>query len=168
MDNNLMTAEMRAERVRRIEELLAKKLTRTQIGERLGLTRDQVQGLIYKERKRQKRAAERAVRGVPPLTQKVTTPTVKVERGKPSLPSAVDMPIITSDLSFEPPEGKLNIWNVQRRHCRYLDGDGYFCGEDVVRASYCQRHYNLCYTPSQPRKARSWRSSLPSLSENFV
>jgi len=167
MDNNLMTAEMRVERMQRIDELLAKNLTRAQIAERLGLSRDQVQGLIHKERKRRQRAAARAARGEPPITPKVTPPTVKMERGTPSLPKMVDLPIMSSELSFEPPEGKLNIWNVKRTHCRYMDAEGFFCGEPVARASYCQHHYNRCYTPTQ-RKVRPWPNSQRSPYENFA
>ena len=167
MDNNMMTAEMRQARMQRIEDLLAQNLSRAQIAERLGLTRDQVQGLIHKERQRQQRAAARAARGEPPITPRVTTNTVKVERATPSLPRATNLPVIATDLSFEPPEGKLNIWNVKRNHCRYLDAEGYFCGEPAVRASYCQHHYNRCYTPTQ-RKVRPWPNSQRSPFENFA
>lgn len=167
MDNNLMTAEMRAERMARIMEMLDKNLTRAQIGERLGLSRDQVQGLIHKEHRRRQRAEARVARGEPPVTPRVTTPTVKVERQTPSLPTMGDLPIIASDLSFAPPEGKISVWNVKRTHCRYMDDEGFFCGEPIARASYCQHHYNRCYTPTQ-RKVRSWPSSQRSLSENFA
>ena len=36
-------------------------------------------------------------------------------------------------------------------HCRYIVSDGFFCGDEVHRVSYCKAHYRLCYVkPKRP------------------
>lgn len=156
-----MTVECREKRLEQIMELLEKGLTRTQIGERVGLSRDQVQGIIARVREKEKK---KVTQGVKPATL-----PAEVRRQTPSLPSRVDddLPIVASGLSFDPPAGKLSIFNVKAFHCRYPDADGFFCGERINRASYCEHHYRLCYTPMQ-RKVKPWRNSLPSPSVNFA
>lgn len=150
----------------KLTEFLDANLSQGQIADKLGLTRNQVHGLINRLLRGYKTVHPDRVRADKPL---LAAEVKSGPRPRPSKPVTLEpIPIVNLGLSFEPPEGKLSIWNVKRNHCRYLDAEGYFCGETAVRASYCQHHYNLCYVPSQPRKARPWPNSQRSLSANFA
>lgn len=149
-----------------LSQMLGDNLSHSQIAERLGLTKNQVSGLVarllrgYVTRKYKREWTDEAIA------------EAKSQRkggfSQPSLPERVDeIAIAPSDVSFDPPDGKLNIYNVKASHCRYLDGEGFFCGGPISKASYCEHHYKLCYYPPR-RKAQQWRSSLPSPSVNFA
>lgn len=149
-----------------LAEMVDKGMTQSQMGDQLGMTKNQVSGLVarllrgYVSRKINKDWK-------PEVIEEARTKMTGIS--KPSLPERVEeMPITNSDLSFDPPEGKFNIYNIKPCQCRYLTDDGFFCGEPKSKASYCDYHHNICHVPPSPRKAKTWRNSLPSPSVNFA
>jgi hypothetical protein len=45
----------------------------------------------------------------------------------------------------------VTILELRIFHCRYIVSDGFFCGDEVHRVSYCKAHYQLCYVkPKRP------------------
>lgn len=163
------------ERLEQIESMLKLHMTRSEIASRLGLTKNQVSGLIfrhldqYTERK--------------PLRRKsiALNPPPKKEKVKPEKPAPipiVPLPVVEpindvkADLSFDPPEGKFNIFNIKAAQCRWIDNEGFFCGNPTgnVSKSYCEHHHKICFVPSiyQTKRETTWRNSLPKVSVNFV
>lgn len=152
----------------KLTEFLEARLSQGQIADKLGMTRNQVHGLINRLLRGYKPVHHERVRAAGKPEAPLAAEVKSGPRPRPSNPVTLEpLPIVSLEVSFEPPEGKLNIWNVKRNHCRYLDEEGYFCGEPAVRASYCQHHYNRCYTPTQ-RKVRPWPNSQRSPFENFA
>jgi hypothetical protein len=48
----------------------------------------------------------------------------------------------------------VTILELRMFHCRYIVSDGFFCGDEVHRVSYCKAHYRLCYVkPKRPPPA---------------
>lgn len=130
------------------------------IAEKLGLTRDQASGLInrlirgykspgqYEAMKKKEAAAAEGIEFVPPTSG---------ARPRPSQPVIVEpMPIVKTDLSFEPLPGKVNIWNVKPCQCRWVDEEGFFCGEvtGAPTKSYCPEHHARCFVPNERRSKR--------------
>lgn len=153
-------AELRA----KLTEMRAQGWSTPRMAERLGMTRDQCAGLVnrlirgYKSPSQyvaMKRAAE----------QLPFVPPTSGPRPRPSQPVTVEaIPIVKTDLSFEPPPGKTNIWNIGISQCRWLDEDGYFCATPTgsPSKSYCAEHHARCFY-SNERKAASNVTTLSSI-----
>lgn len=124
----------------RIRELHEKGLSRSTICERLGLTKGQVDGILYKE---QLRAL------VPPGSDTSYVAPRQGPRNRPSEPTVLDE-ILPVEVDFEPPAGKFNIYNVSMFQCRWIEEDGYFCGEATrPLRSYCDNHHDLCWVKTK-------------------
>ena len=163
------------DRLNKIESMLKLNMTRREIAASLQLTRNQVSGLIfrhldqYTERKPLRRKS--IALDKPPKVEKV-----KVEKPKPvpltPLPIVEPINDVKADLSFDPPEGKFNIFNIKAAQCRWIDNEGYFCANPTgnVSKSYCEHHHKICFVPSiyQPKREKTWHSSLPKVSVNFA
>lgn len=163
------------EKLEKIESMLKLHMTRSEIASRLGLTKNQVSGLIfrnldqYTERKPLRRMS--VALNPPPKKEKV-----KPEKPVPIplVPLRVVEPIsdAKADLSFDPPEGKFNIFNIKAAQCRWIDNEGFFCADTTgnVSKSYCEHHHKICFVPSiyQPKREKTWHNSLPKVSVNFV
>lgn len=151
--------------VYQIRKCLNEGLSRAQIGERVGLNKNQVGGLIALHIKHyvHPRNKPAPVEFVPPASG---------PRPRPSHPVTIEaMPIVKTDLSFEPPEGKVNVWNVRHGQCRWVNEDGFFCGDPTGAPSkvYCDAHHALCFQKPQPKRPRKRPCYYqPSQSENFV
>lgn len=134
-------------------------LTTSQIATRLGMTRNQVSGLIsrlvrgYKStrKKRNKPDGERVQPGI------FLYPTSGA-RPRPSQPVSVEgLPIISTDLSFDPPPGKVSVWNIRAAQCRWIDDEGYFCATPTgsPSKSYCAHHERVCFRPLEMGKKKN-------------
>lgn len=148
--------------VARIEELLNQNLTRSQIGERMGMTRDQVQGLIYKNLQHRMKPPAPRIEDPPQFPRNRPRP-------RPSAPVTIaEGEIIKDEVDFAPPEGKFSVWNIKHNQCRYVQEDGFFCAEATDPGkSYCPAHHQLCNVPAPPRKVRPC-SYQPKVFEDFV
>ncbi|MBK1793526.1 hypothetical protein JHL21_03345 [Devosia sp. WQ 349] len=67
--------------------------------------------------------------------------TKRVERSRSPFPVMVALPAIT----WEPHREPVALVDLEAHHCRWPVGDGAgaaqrFCGDLVVRGSYCERH----------------------------
>jgi hypothetical protein len=163
------------EKLEQIESMLKLNMTRQDIANKLGLTKNQVSGLIfrhldqYTERKPLRRKSISLEK--PPKVEKV-----KVEKPAPIplVPLRIVEPIsdVKADLSFDPPEGKFNIFNIKAAQCRWIDNEGFFCADPTgdVSKSYCEHHHKICFVPSiyQPKREKTWHNSLPKVSVNFA
>ena len=136
-------------------------IPRAKIADMLGLKRNQVHGLLWRAQKRRERE----------LTYGVV-PRESNARPEPSAPIVTHLEPIASDVCFEPPPGKFNIWNIGIAQCRWLDEEGYFCGEATGGASkpYCSHHHKVCWVkPSGKSKRKtSWPSSQPKALQSSV
>ena len=47
----------------------------------------------------------------------------------------------------------VTILELRIFHCRYVVSEGFFCGHEVHRISYCKKHYKLCYLPPKRQPA---------------
>jgi hypothetical protein len=87
-------------RLSNIEKYLKMNYSQSKIGAEIGLSKNQVAGLISRHLRgylvRQK------IRDVPPET-----------RNHEVLPEKVILTPLHADVDFEPPEGKFNIWNIK-------------------------------------------------------
>lgn len=159
-------AELKAKLV----EMRAQGWSTPRMAERLGLTRDQCAGLVnrlirgYKSPS-QHAAAKAAAQQLP------FVPPTSGPRPRPSQPVSLEaMPIVKTDLSFEPPEGKTNIWNIRNGQCRWIDEEGFFCATPTgsPSQSYCEHHFKICFVKAPPRIRIKCPNSLPSPSANYA
>lgn len=161
------TKEERDRLVAEIKVLLDQGLSRAQIGARIGLNKNQVGGLIASQimgyiHPRKRQAQPEPVEFVPPTSG---------ARPRPSQPVTLEaLPVVVTGLSFEPPEGKVNVWNVKICQCRWIGEDGFFCAEPTGSAtnSYCPDHAKRLYVPNQPRVRKKSCSYQPRQFEDFV
>lgn len=70
--------------------------------------------------------------------------TKRVERSRAPFPVMAALPAIT----WEPHREPVALVDLKARHCRWPVGDGAgaaqrFCGDMVVRGSYCERHAGM-------------------------
>ena len=146
---------------RKLENLLELKFSESKIADRLGMTKGQVSGLINKlvrRNKHYKKPAEFA-------------PPTSGPRPRPSQPTILaELPIVRTDLSFEPLPGKVNVWNVKRGQCRWVDDEGFFCADPTIAPtkSYCKTHHQICFYKLTPKVKTACLNSLPSPSVNFA
>lgn len=138
---------------RRIIELYQQGLSRREIGERLGLSKTQVDNAYYKYQRAQLRANNANVDLVAPTSG---------PRNRPSPPSAPIGDILPVTVDFEPPSGKISVWNVRHSQCRYVDDAGFFCGEATSSPSrsYCNRHHALCWVKTRRQQTDAALSSI--------
>lgn len=141
------------------------------IADKLGMTRDQCSGLVnrllrgYKspsQYEAMKKRGEAPAEFVPPGSG---------PRPRPSHPVTIEaLPIVKTDLSFEPPPGRVNIWNVRAGQCRWVDEEGYFCAETTGSSgkSYCPEHHARCFYKTERKAKPKCRSYQPRVLENFV
>lgn len=126
-------------------ELCQKGLSRREIRERLGLTKSQVENAFYKWQRTQMRAANANADLVAPLSG---------PRNRPSPPVVADriLPVV---VDFEPPAGKVSVWNVRNFQCRFVDEAGFFCGSPTPSPtrSYCDHHHALCWVKTRRQQA---------------
>ncbi len=156
------------------EEILAKinelidvqKMTTKAAGEVLGLTKNQVIGLRYRDR--QRRALEGAT--TPEVTAPMTKPPpskrkqINVSRPGNLTPKIVMQREEALAGAFDVPSGKVGVYNLEHRHCKFICDDGYFCGKDHARGSiYCAEHHARCYVKSTPnfKRTQSCHNSAP-------
>jgi hypothetical protein len=149
------TQDQRDALVEEMERLQAQAIPRAKIADMLGLTKNQVHGMLWKAR--QKRLKE--------TTHKVIDEPILEEVAQP----VVEMPLpIATDISFDPPPGKFNIWNIKALQCRWPNEDGYFCGEPTGshQKSYCSHHHKLSWV--KPSRKKTWRNSRPKALPNYA
>lgn len=139
----------------KIIELCQQGLSRREIGERLGLTKTQVENAYYKYERARLRAANANVDLVAPTSG---------ARNRPSPPPASIGEIFPDVVDFEPPTGKTNVWSVRLSQCRFPGEDGFFCGEPTSSPSrsYCDRHHALCWVKTRRQQADASISSINS------
>ena len=163
------TKEERDQQVAAITKMLEEGKSRSQMAAILGLNKNQVGGLIalhikhyVHPRKKAKEATQQVVEFVPPKSGARPRPS------QPYIPA--DLIPVKTDLSFEPPEGKVNVWNVKICQCRWIDDEGYFCAEPTGSAtkSYCPGHQQLLYVKVQPKVRKKCLSYQPRVLEHFA
>lgn len=127
----------------RVETLYNKGLSRSQICERLCLTKGQVDGVLYKHLLRKLVPAGNDTTFVAPRSG---------PRNRPSTPGVLDG-VLPVEVSFDPPPGKFNIYNIKNFQCRWLKEDGYFCGDATQPLrSYCDHHHALCWVKTRKQQ----------------
>lgn len=138
----------------RIKALHGQGLTRAQIAERLGLTKGQVDGVLYKYELKKMVDNGADLKLVAPRNG---------SRNQPSAPATVN-DILPVEVSFEPPPGKVSIFNVRANQCRWLDDGGFFCGEPTRKPtrSYCDHHHALCWVRTKRQVENAALSSVNS------
>jgi hypothetical protein len=159
------TKEERDRQVAAIKVLLEQGKSRSQIGAELGLNKNQVGGLIalhIQGHRPNKKATPQVGEFVPPKSGARPRPS------QPYIPA--DLIPVKTDLSFEPPKGKVNVWNVKICQCRWIDDEGYFCAEPTGSAtkSYCPGHQQLLYVKVQPKVRKKCLSYQPRVLEHFA
>lgn len=170
MQQNHRSKEERDRLVAEITKMLDEGLSRSVMAARLGLNKNQVGGLIalhikqyvHPRKKAKLLEQQQVAEFVPPASG---------ARPRPSQPYTIDpLPIVVTGLSFEPPEGKVNVWNVKICQCRWVDEEGFFCAEPTGSAtkSYCPGHQQLLYIKPQPKVRKKCLSYQPRVSENFA
>jgi|GEM_PF-7069313 len=166
------TREELDELKQKLIEFRAQGLSETEMGARLGLTKNQVSGhinrMIRGYKSKTQYAAKKAAEAAPAQAEFV--PPTSGPRPKPSQPiTLAELPIVKTDLSFEPLPGKVNVWNVKHGQCRWVDDGGFFCAEptSAPTKSYCKTHHQICfYKPTKKVNPRC--NSLPNPSVNFA
>ena len=137
------TVEMRA----RLENLWAEGLSMSQIGDRLGVSKNSISGMAHRM-------------GLParpsPIKPSATPRAPRPQRvGRaPTLPPIASAPAVDIPPApvARPHDGCSYIVDETRLAVRYCDAPVLVTGDR--RMSYCPDHYARCYTPV-PRRARA-------------
>lgn len=138
----------------RVEELHTKGLSRSQICERLRLTKGQVDGVLYKHQLRNLVPVGRDTSFIVPRAG---------PRNRPSAPTTTADGILPIEVDFEPPPGKFNIYNIRTFQCRWIDDDGYFCGSGTQPLhSYCEHHQALCWVKTRRQQEDAAKRTINS------
>ena len=155
----------------KITEMRSQGWSVPRMAERLGLTRDQCSGLVNRLIRGYKSPSQYNAMKRLEAAQAEFVPPTSGPRPRPSHPVTVEpMPIVKTDLSFEPLPGKVNIWNVKVCQCRWIDEEGYFCAEPTGAAtkSYCAAHHALCFVPNVKKVKPKCRNYQPRVLEHFA
>ena len=122
--------------------LWSEKLSASEIGSILGITKNAVIGRVNRMRKRGLDVETRAA------------PRLRLAK----------IPLLAIPIEEEPepePENQIGIpfGRLTSRTCKYvIDGDHprhfRFCGDVVTTKSYCETHHALCYVKPVPRRHR--------------
>lgn len=124
--------------------LRAQGLSRLEIRLRLNLTKGQVDNAIYRQETLLTLRARGAVEYHGPKSG---------ARNRPSKPETFTGGILPVEVTFDPPPGKTNLWNIKTFQCRWLDDEGFFCAEPTKPTrSYCDHHHALCWVKTRRQK----------------
>ena len=139
--------------VDRVRELYEKGLSYGEIGDRFGVSRSAISGLINRHRKRGWVFARGA--GAPKLTAvRLNTP----KKFKLPVIAAVEPAKPSSKVPLQPETQaefrSVEFMDLQLGECRYPEGDFHivFCGQPRRFGSpYCERHHSMCYRKVEKR-----------------
>jgi len=128
-------------------------LSGTQIGEKLGLTRNAVIGMITRLRHkghvferdekqiREKRLEEEKKNGG------VKNQPFKHKKKLEDHPVKLEIPVMPVR------SGGINLIDLKRTSCRFIisgeDAVVRYCGDKQERGAYCADHYKICYYPAR-------------------
>lgn len=138
-------------------------LTTLQIANKLNITRDQASGLISRLIRGYKSKKKPQLSGYKVVSNDFVPPTSGA-RPRPSQPVSIEgLPIVSTDLSFEPPPGKVSIWNIRTAQCRWIDDEGFFCATPTGNPSksYCAHHEKICFNQQYTRVRRNVSAFSP-------
>jgi hypothetical protein len=142
--------------------------TSGQIAQKLGITRNAVIGIVFRERTRRGASiipVDRKGSGGTPPKPKVSVPKERmVILRVPAnviklLPKRLEVPPVCEEPAMHPdqPSEPANIVNL--RGCRYIVEGGppeklLYCNDPKERGSYCEKHAQLCYMPPNYSKKK--------------
>lgn len=129
--------------IAQLRRLVKKGLSRTQIGARMGRTKNSICG-----------AVNRYVGTKAAKIQMVAAVKRKGGNGREGCRSYA-----VSSLDIPPPQGEgVHLLDLAYDRCRYpMAGRWMFCGEPKTQGCYCAKHAKLCYRPPQAATGRSFR-----------
>ena len=154
-----------------IRALWVEGLTGTEIGQKLGMTRNAVLGAIYRLRRaglvdirdEDKNAVRKQLDGRKRAPKKTRPTKPRVER-KPAPPPKLPKLVATeaTDLPTGPiTPNMVSLFNLKADHCRYaVRGVGagtFYCGEPKERGSYCAAHGAICYVEPEAHRRKRMR-----------
>lgn len=125
-------------------------LSGSQIGDKIGVTRSSVIGLINRLRKgghmfardENKIRKERVVE-----LRKTRQPIIKNVKFKSTEPIKLPLPEMPTA------DGGVELSDLNRKSCRFIispdETNVRYCGKNRERGYYCKEHYKICYYPSR-------------------
>jgi len=136
-----------------IVKMCEEGLSGTQIGEKLGLTRSAVIGMVSRLRRKGHVFArdEKQIREKRIIEE-------KKNGGVKNQPFKAKKKLADHPIKLEIPQmpirsGGIDLIDLKRTSCRFIiSGDDAvvrYCGEDQDRGAYCAEHYKICYYPAK-------------------
>ena len=125
-----------------LSDMWRQGLTGSEIGHRIGCSRNAAIGKANRLNLSPRQAREKVAKRKVPLYKNPAPKKPVVAKSTPAvvIPAAPHLPVALEDL--------------ERHHCRWINDDRTYCGNQKERGSYCSGHAAITYVSDEPKVRR--------------